>query len=300
MKFLIKTVLTAFICLATILPAWAQDENRVGREKIVFEGDSAYTHVIVRQVGDERCLLSGAKTQKRETCMDMRNPEVSVLEYTAQMFVGFLFKPDTKKAALIGLGGGYIPLVFRKSLPGVRLDVVEIDPLVDKTARKYFGFQETDNIRVTIDDGRRFIKKTAETYDQIWLDAFNQDYVPAHMTTREFLELTKKKLAPDGVVVSNIHNTNQLFDAQVATFRAAFKYVYLFVGVKSGNYIVVASDQFKAIPDNFKAQVAHFGGRIGTVDLAAEAAKVDPNVEVRPAKILTDDYSPANLLNQRK
>ncbi len=211
------------------------------------------------------------------------------------MFVGFLFQPETKDVALIGLGGGYIPTVFKMHLPTVRLDTIEIDPLVYKLAQKYFSVKATPMQTITVADGRQYLKKTDRRYDQIWVDAFNTDYIPVHMTTKEFLVLAKSRLKKNGVVVQNVHNTNKLFDAQVATFRAAFSHVFLFDGARSGNSIIVGSDNPLYVPPRFK-QPAKAKVKIGTVDLLEEAGKYVRDPDIKGAKVLTDDYNPANLL----
>ena len=74
-------------------------------------------------------MIFGRQRDLRQTCIDLAKPDASVFEYTSMMFAGFLFRPDAKKVCLIGLGGGYIPTVFRMHLPQVRLRTVEVDPV---------------------------------------------------------------------------------------------------------------------------------------------------------------------------
>ena len=152
-------------------------------EGVLFEGDSIYNHITVRENDPEHCMIFGRQADNRETCIDMKEPDISVFEYTAMMFVGFLFRPETNNVCLIGLGGGYIPTVFRMHLPTVKLHTIEIDPLVHRLAVEYFKFTVPANQSVTIADGRQYLRRNTERYDQIWVDAFNSDYIPAHMTT---------------------------------------------------------------------------------------------------------------------
>ena len=163
-------------------------------DRTLYEGDSIYHHITIRQEGGERCMIFGRQRDLRQTCIDLAKPDASIFEYTSMMFAGFLFRPDAKKVCLIGLGGGYIPTVFRMHLPQVRLRTVEVDPLVEKLAKQYFRFAIPSGQTLSIDDGRQFLKKGSDRYDQIWLDAFNSDYIPAHMTTKEFLQLVRSRL----------------------------------------------------------------------------------------------------------
>jgi spermidine synthase len=263
--------------------------------KVLYEGDSIYNHILINQDAQERCMLFGRYSDQRQTCMNTAKPDLSVFEYTGMMFVGFLFYPETKSVALIGLGGGYVPTVFNLHLPAVRLDTVEIDPLVYSVAQKYFFLKTTAMQTVTINDGRQYLKKTDRRYDQIWIDAFNTDYIPIHMTTREFLQLAKSRLTKNGLVLQNVHNSNKLFDAHVATYRAVFSHVYIFNGRQSGNSIIVGADNPLFMPPKFQPS-AKTRPRIGSIDLAAEAEKYVPEPNIIPVAALTDDFNPANLL----
>ncbi len=270
-------------------------------EQILYEGDSIYHHITVRQNGTERCMIFGRQRDLRQTCIDLARPDASVFEYTGMMFAAFLFRPDARKVCLIGLGGGYIPTVFRLHLPQVTLQTVEVDPHVAKLATQYFGFGVPAGQSLSIDDGRQFFKRSPDRYDQIWLDAFNSDYIPAHMTTREFLTLVKSRLSKGGIVIQNVFCGNRLYDAQITTFRQVFAKVFVFEGSRSGSCIIVASDHPAAADTaGLRKQAERLGGKIGRIDLLAEVEKFKPAPAVRKAPVLTDDYNPANLLLMEK
>ncbi len=61
-------------------------------EQTLFEGDSIYHHITIRQNGMERCMIFGRQRDLRQTCLDLRQPDTSVFEYTSMMFAGFLFR----------------------------------------------------------------------------------------------------------------------------------------------------------------------------------------------------------------
>ncbi len=267
-----------------------------GDDKTLYEGDSIYHHITVRQEGMERCMIFGRQRDLRQTCISLNMPDTSLFEYTSMMFAGFLFRPEAKTVCLIGLGGGYIPTVFRMHLPQVKLQTVEVDPLVEKLAKQYFGFSIPAGQSLSIDDGRQFLKKSRERYDQIWLDAFNSDYIPAHMTTKEFLMLARSRLTEGGIIIQNLFCDNKLYDAQIATIRSVFAKVFVFQGQRSGSCIVVASDKPAVEPAGLKKLAESMGGRIGRIDLVAESAKCKVPPAAKKAQILTDDYNPANLL----
>jgi spermidine synthase len=289
-----------FIILAVSLGSFPVLQAAAADPQNLYEGDSIYHHIAIRQDGSERCMIFGRQRDLRQTCINLQKPDESVFEYTAMMFAGFLFKPDAKRVCLIGLGGGYIPTVFRMHLPKVKLQTVEVDPLVEGLAKEYFSFTVPAGQQLAIDDGRQFLKKSRERYDQIWLDAFNSDYIPAHMTTKEFLILVKSRLTEGGIVIQNLFCGNALYNAQIATFRTVFAKVFVFEGRRSGSCIIVASDKPAVEPAGLRKQAERLGGKIGRIDLLAEAGKCTALPQVKKGQVLTDDFNPANLLLMQK
>jgi spermidine synthase len=283
------------VCLFPALPAWAAAD-----QGILYEGDSIYHHITIRQDGTERCMIFGRHLDLRQTCVDLERPDASIFEYSAMMFAAYLFRPDAKKICLIGLGGGYIPTVFRLHLPRVQLHSVEVDPFVETLARRYFHFTVPAGQKITIEDGRLFLKKSRERYDQVWLDAFNSDYIPAHMTTKEFLQLVKSRLNEGGIVIQNLFCGNSLYDAQIATSQSVFSKVFVFEGQRSGSCIIVATDRPACEPEELAQRAKAFGGRIGRIDLVTEAKKCKVAPNPKNAPVLTDDFNPANLLLMQK
>jgi spermidine synthase len=287
--------LILLICLSLFpLPAAAAQDGTL------YEGDSIYHHIAITQDAGQRCMIFGRQRDLRQTCVNLEKPDTSIFEYTSMMVAGFLFRPEAKKVCLIGLGGGYLPTFFRMHLPQVQFSTVEVDPLVEKLARQYFSFTVPAGQALTIDDGRQFLKKSTERYDQVWLDAFNSDYIPAHMTTKEFLQLVKARLNTGGIVVQNLFCGNALYDAQVATFQSVFSKVFVLEGQRSGSCIIVASDRPASEPAGLRKQAEKLGGKIGPIDLFAEAGKCKVAPAQAKAQILTDDFNPANLLLMQK
>src|SRR5690606_24834647 len=108
--------------------------------------------------------------------------------------------PDPKSVLIIGLGGATIPQALHSILPNAVIDTVEIDPAVVKVAENYFGYRPGPRQRVFVEDGRAFIERAhreGRHYDMIMLDAFDTDYIPAHLLTREFLEHVRAILSPN-------------------------------------------------------------------------------------------------------
>jgi len=180
--------------------------------------------------------------------------------------------------------------------------VIEIDDAVVKVAKEYFHFNETQNMKVYVGDGRPFIKRAGlrgNKYDYIVLDAFSGDYIPEHMLTREFLEEVKAIMTRDSVLVANTFSTSRLYDHESVTYQRAFGEFYNFKLPTSGNRIIIAqlgllppreelveaSRQLEASLDKYGVNITDYPRRLTT--------RADWDMSRRE---LTDQYSPGNLL----
>jgi spermidine synthase len=85
-------------------------------------------------------------------------------------------------------------------------------------------------LRAHAADGRKFIEESRERYDVVFLDAYGDDCIPQHLTTREFLRATRAILSPKGVVVGNVwgRTSNRLYDSMVRTYQDVFDELYVF------------------------------------------------------------------------
>jgi len=241
--------------------------------------------------------------------VNLKNLREHMLEYSTMAFCGLLYNPEPKKVLVLGLGGGVIPREMHHYFPEVEIDVVEIDPEIRVIAKQFFKFREDDNLRVHIDDGRMFIKKQlrldpAPKYDMVILDAFNSDYIPFHLMTKEFLEELKGAVAEDGVVVANVFYNNYLFDAELKTFLAVFGQCQVFWGESSTNAMLVSpgpgGPMFTRKEAVGLAKLLRRKHRLA-FNLPKVATKLRPDTlpDVQ-AKVLTDDRAPVNWLRSKK
>ncbi|MBI3537454.1 MAG: fused MFS/spermidine synthase [Chloroflexi bacterium] len=142
-------------------------------------------------------------------------------------------------------GGGYVfPIYVERTWRGTNISVAEIDPGVTETARQSFGLVPESRIVTYDQDARQF--------DLIVGDAFNDYSVPYHLTTREFLQLLKAHLAPNGVYMANTIDaprTGHFVRAHVQTMQAVFKNVYLVANTADweflfrATFVIVATDR---------------------------------------------------------
>lgn len=109
------------------------------------------------------------------------------------------------------------------------LDVVEIDPRTTELAEKYFHLNIRDpRLRIFHEDGRTYLNNLRDTYDIIYLDAFQSFYgVPSQLTTIEATKKIFRALNNNGVVVANIPASlegeySKFFQAELKTYQSVF------------------------------------------------------------------------------
>jgi spermidine synthase len=111
--------------------------------------------------------------------------------------------------AVIGLGAGTLACYAR---PDQQWTFYEIVPAVIQIAEdpRLFTFLPDclpGPPHVVAGDGRlQIVHAPDASYDAIVLDAFGSDNVPAHLLTREAIELYFRKLAPGGALLVNVSN----------------------------------------------------------------------------------------------
>ena len=177
-----------------------------------------------------------------QSCLDTKDPGRLVLPYTRAAMTALAFHPEPKRILIVGLGGGSMPMFLRQAYPDLLIDNVEIDPVVVKMAKDYFGFAEDDKVKAIVGDGRKFIETTENRYDIIFLDAFGSDDIPYALATKEFLAAVRSRLAPGGIVAANIWSEmhNKLYGSMLKTYLAVFDELHIIRAPEaSGNRIVV-------------------------------------------------------------
>ncbi len=272
------------------------------RAQLVHSEKSLYREVLVYEENGERCMCFTRQCRiGRQSCIFLSDPHRFALNYTRMMLGGMLFTgPAPQRVLIVGLGGGSIPKALREILPQAQIDVAEIDPAVTRVARRFFGFKEDPKMKVIELDGRVYVKRAIRSgvkYDAILLDAFDHEYIPEHLLTREFLAEVKSLLTPQGVVVGNTFSSSKLYDHESTTYADVFG---TFFNLKAANRVIVARPA--GLPDeaSLRARAQEYEKVLST--FGVDAQSVLPMFTTRPdwdvkARVLTDQYSPANLLN---
>jgi spermidine synthase len=243
--------------------------------------------------------------------MPLARPFGTSFEYADFFHLALAYNPDARDVLFIGLGGGSSPKRLWRDFPDLRIQAVELDPVVVDVAYRFFRLPRDPRLAVAVDDGRRYLVDDDRKWDAIMIDAFFADAIPFHLFTSEFMELVRSRLNPGGVVVTNTIGSmtgdqSRLFRSVYRTYRTAFPTVLVHPVVLPGdegdesvrNLMLVATDQ--AGPD--KAFLAERWREIrgrsrGAPDLTkAIRDRRDAPVSVAGVPTLTDDYAPTDSL----
>ena len=206
----------------------------------------ALVYTTRRGLGEPARVLRTGGVYQSATYLGERRME-PVFEYYRAFGRLFELRPDARHVLAIGGGGFAFPKLVAARHPGVRMDVVEIDPAVVRAAHRWFFLDDAialarangGDLRVICDDGRSFLEDAPGPYDAVVLDAFVG-------------EKPVRSLAPGGLLLMNVVSCDGGADVSflrstVATALAAFPNVRVLLATdathaEEDNYLLVASD----------------------------------------------------------
>lgn len=284
---------------------------RPARAEVVFQTYSPYHHVLVI---DDRGLRTLSFDGTHETRMLLGNPLRGHFEYTELFHFAWLWHTNLSRVLMLGLGGGSTQRAFLHYYPSVTLESVELDPVVVQVASNYFGVAASDRHRIAVSDGRTYLKRSRGPYDLIVLDAYVKhrygSQIPHHLATREFFELVRDRLSPDGVLAYNVITSGSLQGADAGsavarTLLTAFPQVFAFNAASSRNTVLIATREPQRLSVNDLTRRA--GALVGAglnpppglfARLRALHAGLPSGTDRAP--VLTDDFAPVESLGNRR
>jgi len=174
-----------------------------------------------------------------QSCMDLRHPDVLHLEYTRTMMGFLLFVPAPRHITMVGLGGGSLAKFCHRHLPKARIQVIEINPHVIALRDEFRVPPDSGRFTVVQGDGAEFVSSPARPCDVLLLDGYDHDGLPASLSSQRFYDDCREMLAPDGMLVVNLHCSQTRWQQQVARIRRSFAGAVLTVDDDDGSNSVV-------------------------------------------------------------
>ena len=227
------------------------------------------------------------------------------LAYPRQAPAALLIQPEIRRLLVLGMGAGSVATLLHEQLDDLTVDFVDIDPAVPELARKYLHFQPQPGDRVHIDDARRFLRSHEGPWDYIYADTYIGLAVPFHLTTVEFFEELKPRIAPGGVLGINLatHLEQPFARAIVRSVKSTFTHVAFFsVPGWSKQLLVLASDtplprgrqELITLAQSLEERFPDFDPPL--TDLAQR--RVLRELDLSDAYLLTDRFAPVHHLIQ--
>src|SRR5215217_2209192 len=207
-------------------------------------------------------------------------------------FAGLGRSPE--RVAMLGTAAGTTARAYARYLPATKVDAVEIDGKLLDIGRRYFDLEARPQLHEITEDARPFLRRSDGGYDVIMVDAYRQPYIPFYLTTEEFFELARERLAPGGVVAINVghpEGSERLERVLSATLRAVFGEVArdplnptntILMGSDtpmSGGRLLAAS---RSLPEDLRPLAARAAGRL--------------RPGLSGGRIYTDDHAPVEWL----
>lgn len=281
-----------------------------GASPVIRVRESAYHRITISDVGSIRYL---ALDNHWQSAVDRRDPRRTVFAYTDSLHLPLVFVPQPKRATLIGLGGGTVAKQYVADHHELFMTVVELDAQVVRVAADFFDVRAGDRLAIEVRDGRRHLATSRGVEDIILTDAYLVDSLPVHLATREFFALARSRLAPGGIVASNVIGAiegrrSRLFRSIYKTMRDVFRTVYVFpvseVGRGAGrdvlrNIVVVATDEPRlgAAEIHRRADALHAAGTVPIARLPDAARDLyEAPIDTSDVPLLTDDFAPIDAL----
>jgi spermidine synthase len=279
---------------------------RQAKDGIIFVDPSGiHFHVVIKEGSAVRFMLveqTNPNTGVVQSEIDIDRPLLLMEPYTQAMLLGLLWRPLPRRVYMAGLGGGRLPMLLHHYFPTAQIDCTDIDPAIVTIAKAFFAINPDDRLHIAIEDGRRWLEKNPTIYDLILLDVFlDNGYSPYRMTTVEFFQLCRSRLAPGGAVAINVLYGDPFSAAKARTLSAVFPHLYTFAD-PGENLILIGSRDNLTVEllreraakldaiHAFAFPFREIGERVvlGLGDLAEEAAA---------ATLLTDADPPATYFD---
>ena len=197
------------------------------------------------------------------------------------------------RVAILGNAGGTTARAYGYYFPQTRVDAVEIDDELTEMGRAYFDLRG-ENLHTHTADARPWLRRSDGRFDLIVVDTYRQPYIPFYMTTREFFELARDRLAPGGMVVINVghpESSDDLEQVLSATMDDVFATV-LRDPVQDTNTMLVGSDA-EVSGELLAERVRDLPAELRPVALATAARLAS---RLPGGKVYTDDVAPVEWL----
>jgi spermidine synthase len=262
--------------------------------RVIHEADTEYQYARVVEMPDGERRL---ELNEGLAIHSLYRPDTVL---TGNVWDGYLIEPFAVRSqppgriAILGNGAGTTARAYERYFPATRIDGVEIDGELHEIGKRWFGLRERPQLALYTEDARPFLRRIDARYDAIFVDAYRQPYIPFYLTTTEFFDLAREKLAPGGVLVVNVghpEESQELEKVLSATIGEVFPHVAR-DPLEEVNTLLVAAET-PPTAANLRRAAATLPEDLRPL-ARATAGRIAP--PLRGGDVYTDDHAPVEWL----
>jgi len=283
-----------FLLSNLLLPIFVIKPYFPAEPYLIHQGESPYNLVRIFETKGVRSMVLNRKgITQSYIYLDNQTQKNRRPNYRDLFLLGPVITP-VKKVLMLGMSGG-VGVKKLLSHYECEMDAVEIDPLVVKMAKNYFGVSASERLKIHITDARRYLFESKAQYDFIIIDLFQGGPdIPFYFTTKEFFTRVLNHLTPTGVVMMNVLGnfknsknslivepvTNTFADVFPTVFTLPLTYSTLVIAMKHKMTYPELTKKLSLIPNYLKALTSQSTDRL-------KMQSFDPTNPV-----ITDDLAP--------
>jgi spermidine synthase len=261
--------------------------------KVVYETETEYQYARVVQYPDGSRALELNEGLARHS---LYRPGSYL---TGDYWDDFLVAPRTAlrappaRLAILGNAAGTTARAYGHYFPATSIDAVEIDGELTDIGRRFFDMR-APHLHTFAEDARPYLRRAAGGYDAIFVDAYRQPYIPFYLTTHEFFDLCRERMAAGGTLVINVghpRGSTELERDLTRTLLTVFPSVRR-DPVEPTNTLLIASDA-PASSVALSGQAHSMPPDLRPLARAA-AARIEP--PLAGGQVFTDDRAPVEWL----
>jgi spermidine synthase len=246
----------AAIAALIALPVGTLKADTEGSGRVIHEAETEYQYARVIQYDDGTRTLELNEGQAQHSVCEAEcdpgpgGPKRPSSVLTGDVWDGHLVLPfagrddPPRRIAILGNAAGTTSRAYEEFFPSTRVDGVEIDSELSDIGREYFDMNNP-RLHLYHEDARPFLRRVDTRYDVISVDAYRQPYIPFYLTTVEFFESVRDRLAPGGILIVNAGHPEGQDDLEkvlTATIGEVFPNL-MRDPIESTNTLIVASDR---------------------------------------------------------
>ncbi len=160
------------------------------------------------------------------------------LPYINYFLIPYLMNKNVKNILLVGFGSGILVNQYEKLFEKLNsIDIVDIEENIFDIAKKYFEFKNSEKQNFFLQDALIFLKTTKKKYDLIVVDVAGNVGIDERFCNDDYINLIKKHLAKNGIFVSNLPSSFDIFNpknkfalSMIKKYQSFFEDVKIFNG----------------------------------------------------------------------